>query len=684
MKKRIITATYLLLLCLFCYAQNQLITEKTERINDTLYVVENGELFQVNPKIVIVKPIIPLEEIGFDIKAVYTHRLGYIDIEVPEGIDVLDYTAKLRKTGKFESVELFTETKLLSVEATASESQGDFLTTIKATTAWVLTTGNPNIKVAVLDSGINRDHLDIGTGYDGYSNVSYTQGYDYIMNMQYAFPASGHGTHVAGVLGAKANNSIGIAGVAGGNHSSGVTMLSYRLTNIGNGFEHVDDAIYDAVTAGAKIINMSISTSYSSVINQAISHANACGVTIVCASGNNNSSSLSYPASHSLTIAVGAIMDNDYRWIDGSYGSNYGNGLDLVAPGWFIYTTDLTNSYCTVHGTSVAAPQVTGTIALMLSVNPTLTPYKIRTILDNTAQKIPYYASSGWNQEVGYGLLNTFAAVKEAIGEIKGASYIVNSEQYYIEGLPSDFIVYWSLSDSYYDDYCIQQNTPSTNRCTITRASGHNMQNATLTASIMKAGAVVCTRTMTVNAYDGFMGSYFNGVTTKNINLPYPLLVLPNTLVKITSPYLVGATASYAGDASITQWSFDNSSGVIYVGMPSSGSCVVSVSCTDGNSYNLPIVLSSSPSMFSTGITDGQLEVSLIPDEQRQNTNVNSIFNEMTWTLEIFNAISTEKVLTKTIRGGSYIIDTTGWKSGVYVVKVTIGKEVYSEKVVIK
>lgn len=191
--------------------------------------------------------------------------------------------------------------------------------------AWEITTGSPSVKIAVIEiNGFELNHPDLYYGNDTYANLSVSEFVDYESDTNHG-PFNSHGTKVAGIIAAKTNNSIGIAGIAGGNGSEGSKIIPYRSV-----LESQDiQAIYDAVAKGAKVINMSCSAAESHQYNLAINYAYNNGVTIVCASGNNYSSQLLYPASHESTIAVGATDSLNYK----ATFSNYGSGLDLVAPG---------------------------------------------------------------------------------------------------------------------------------------------------------------------------------------------------------------------------------------------------------------------------------------------------------------------------------------------------------------
>ncbi len=202
------------------------------------------------------------------------------------------------------------------------------------------------------------------------------------------------------------------------------------------------DGINFAVNNGASVISNSWGSSVSyQVIDDAIQNAvtsgrNGLGTIIVFAAGNNNSS-VSYPAnSNPDIIVVGAMSPCGERKnpnsCDGEawWGSNYGSQLDVVAPGVKIPTTDRqgtagysNNDYTlTFNGTSSACPQVAAVAALILSVNPDLTQKQVANIIESTAQKVGEYnyqttqgrPNGTWNNEMGYGLIDAFAAVQAA------------------------------------------------------------------------------------------------------------------------------------------------------------------------------------------------------------------------------------------------------------------------------
>lgn len=325
-----------------------------------------------------------------------------------------------------------------------------YLSAIRAHETWDITTGSPQIKVGVLDSGTDWLHPDLGEGSDFYQNIYCNpneddwsnsnnpttgnnidddnnnlvddyKGWNFAMNTNDCRTTAYHGTFVAGIIGAKTNNATGIAGIAGGYNSQGVSILPYCVGVQNPESDIIDDAIIAATDNGCRVIQFSLSIPNTSAVNAALEYARAQNVIVVCSSGNNYMSSISYPASHPSVIAVGAVSENRRR----ADFSNYGTNLSLVAPGVNIYSTMLTSNmpiYNYGSGTSFSAPQVSAVIALMLSVNPHISYDEVRYIIESTAQKIEGYTfdvredypNGTWNQEVGYGLLDAYAAVTKA------------------------------------------------------------------------------------------------------------------------------------------------------------------------------------------------------------------------------------------------------------------------------
>jgi subtilisin family serine protease len=279
--------------------------------------------------------------------------------------------------------------------------------------AWDITQGDPNLIVAILDTGLKLDHPEF--------SGRIVAGYDFVNNDSDPTDDFGHGTNVAGIALAKGNNSIGYAGV---NWNSKI-MICKILDNTNSGFySWWADAIYFAVDNGAKVINLSAGGNGSStLLENAINYAYNNNVSVVVSSGNQNST-IQYPAKYTNAIAVGSTNSNDQRsnpffWSTTS-GSNYGPELDFVAPGNYIYgLSHLSNTDYSYYwgGTSQAAPHLTGVISLLLSVNPSLTVSQIRLILQQSSQDLigNSFDTVGWDQYYGYGRINAFNAISNPL-----------------------------------------------------------------------------------------------------------------------------------------------------------------------------------------------------------------------------------------------------------------------------
>ncbi len=228
---------------------------------------------------------------------------------------------------------------------------------IDAELVWPLTVAS-GVRVAVIDTGIDTTHSDLaGNVAGGYSAVSYTASYK---------DDNGHGTHVAGTVGAL-NNRVGVVGVSPGTSLLGVKVLD----SAGRGW--VSDIIAGidwSIANGARVINMSLGgPTYVAAFQAAIDRANAAGVVVVAAAGNSGvtDNSIQYPGAYNGVTAVGAT---DRTNVIAPF-STRGPQVDLAAPGVGVnstYWTSLRGSgYAELNGTSMAAPHVAGAAALVLS-----------------------------------------------------------------------------------------------------------------------------------------------------------------------------------------------------------------------------------------------------------------------------------------------------------------------------
>ena len=419
MKKFIYFVVLTLCMCQFGLAQQKSRFGQLQRVEDSIFIVEEGKRYIADQNVVTVKLKPEINKIRESLQVLCSNKLGYINISVPIGVDIEDFVSMLDETGEFEVVEYnsFGEYHIIPTDTRISEQW--YLNSINAFSAWDINMGSPNIVVAILDSGVDWMHPDLGNGTDGYKNIDETLGWNFELNNNNVITTNHHGTMVAGIIGAKTNNARGIAGITGGYNSRGVTIIPTCIGANGVIGAIIADAIIYAVDNKAKVINMSFGVPRTHAIDAAIYYAVQNNVVLVSASGNDGSSVVSYPASHNDVIAVGAVNSKKKRWLY----STYGNNLDVVAPGVGILSTTLKNDYISQDGTSFAAPQVAGIAALIFSINPILKGRDVRNIIESTAQKVggyKYKTEAGhnngtWHEQMGYGLVNAYEAVQAAV-----------------------------------------------------------------------------------------------------------------------------------------------------------------------------------------------------------------------------------------------------------------------------
>lgn len=243
------------------------------------------------------------------------------------------------------------------------------------------------VKIAVLDSGINASHPDLLGKVEGREGHEYEDLTDDI----------GHGTEVAGIIAANTNNK-GIVGIAGNSK-----LLSIRVTDT-SGLADVSTivaALDAAYNNGAKIIQLSLSTAQQSkILENAIHEAQNKGLLIIAAGGNSGTNEPRYPAAFDGVIGVGAVDENN----EVEEYSTQGEHIDITAPGTNIYTTSIgKNKYKFVTGTSFATPQVTGLASILWGIAPELSANEIENLILNGATDID---EEGLDNNSGYGLLN--------------------------------------------------------------------------------------------------------------------------------------------------------------------------------------------------------------------------------------------------------------------------------------
>ncbi len=280
---------------------------------------------------------------------------------------------------------------------------------IQAYDAWGVTTGSASVRVAVVDTGIDNSHPDL---------PPVVAQRDFVNNDNNAEDDNGHGTHVAGTIGALTNNGTGVAGM-----NWNVGLMGVKVLNAsGSGsYSAIANGIKWAADNGAKVINMSLGGSIgSTTLKNAVDYAWNKGVVLACAAGNDGKNRASYPAYYTNCIAVAATDQNDAKASFSNYGSKW---VDVAAPGVAILST-LPNStvylntqygyfqnYDALNGTSMATPHVAGLAALVWASGKcasTPTAACVRGRIENYADKI-----SGTGTYWSKGRINAYKAVHD-------------------------------------------------------------------------------------------------------------------------------------------------------------------------------------------------------------------------------------------------------------------------------
>ncbi|EIT86265.1 peptidase S8/S53 subtilisin kexin sedolisin [Fictibacillus macauensis ZFHKF-1] len=238
------------------------------------------------------------------------------------------------------------------------------------------------VKVAVLDTGIDRHHKDLKVR-GGVSFISKSYNDD-----------NGHGTHIAGIIAAQ-NNTFGVIGVAPNVQLYAVKVLDEE----GEGYESdVIAGIEWCIQHKMDIINLSLGDEGAHDLTAIVKKATAKGLLLVAAAGNDGKANHNdYPAKFKEVLSVGSIDENRRL----SSFSNRGK-VDVVAPGDFIYSTYANQSYAFMSGTSMAAPFVTGTLALLKQAHPLFSASELRKQVEQDALDL---GARGKDSSYGYGLI---------------------------------------------------------------------------------------------------------------------------------------------------------------------------------------------------------------------------------------------------------------------------------------
>ena len=321
---------------------------------------------------------------------------------------------------------------------------------IGAFEAWNVETGQKDVLIAVIDTGIDYLHPDLANnvwtnaledlnnngylddddlngidddgngfvddvfGWDFTDAPNYPDGGDYLTPDNDPMDEFGHGTGVAGIIAAEANNNLGIAGLA-----FGCKIINLRaFTAGGNGEEDdVASAILYAIENGARIINMSWGDVFvSRVIDDVIRYAESKGIVLVASAGNSSTDQIHYPSGFEGTISVGATNQEDNL----AGFSNFGPSVDIVAPGVDILTTAMNANYSHSNGTSFAAPFVSAAAALLLSQNPNMGTNVVR---GNLLKSTVDLGSTGWDGIYSTGRLDVNSLLLDPLHSLVEISF---------------------------------------------------------------------------------------------------------------------------------------------------------------------------------------------------------------------------------------------------------------------
>jgi subtilisin family serine protease len=314
-------------------------------------------------------------------------------LELPPGMDEVQAMQLLKKDRRFKYVELdMAIAPSLSVND-PSLSNSWALPKIQAPTAWDAANGN-GVVIAILDTGVDGNHPDLA--------ANMVPGWNLFDNNADTSDVHGHGTSVSGSAAAVGNNATGSAGVAWG-----AKIMPLRISGLDGWayFSTIAQGVNWAADNGARVANISYGVSGSASVQSAANYMRSKGGVVIAAAGNSGVEETI--AAHDSMLSISATGSSDTRpsW------SSFGNYVDLAAPGVSIYTPTRGGGYASVSGTSFSAPITAGTVALMFSVNPRLTPGDVDTILKATAVDL---GTAGFDKYYGFGRIDAARAVAQA------------------------------------------------------------------------------------------------------------------------------------------------------------------------------------------------------------------------------------------------------------------------------
>ncbi|MBH0156771.1 S8 family serine peptidase [Fictibacillus sp. 5RED26] len=327
-------------------------------------------------------PITKVENIGLP-------KLYNITLE--KGTSLVHTAEELSKVSNIERAEPNFEFKSSYISREPLFKNQWYLSKLNADRAWDQTRGENHVVVAVLDGGVQVSHPDLkGKIVKPYNAVT----------KKTTFPPDDHATHVAGIIGASFNKT-GIAGIAPNIKIMPVNVFTGEMANTAD----IIRGIVYAADSGADIINFSMGGYGENYpLKSAVNYARSKGVILIAAAGNDHTAERTYPATYPGVLSISSSDKAD----EISWFTNYGDYIDFAAPGEQIYSTVSNSKYMYMDGTSMAAPVVSGTAALMLSKNPLLSENDLRDLFIKSSTDL---GGKGWDLYYGYGRINIDKAV---------------------------------------------------------------------------------------------------------------------------------------------------------------------------------------------------------------------------------------------------------------------------------
>ncbi|MBI5945397.1 MAG: S8 family serine peptidase [Chloroflexi bacterium] len=343
-------------------------------------------------------------------------------------VDASQLTAVLTALQSSDGVEFAEPNYLVTLAGTPNDPEfpnQPNLNVIQVPQSWDALPGTEEVLVAVIDTGVDITHLDLvnsvwqnpgetgldasgadkksnGIDDDGNGYVDDWQGWNMVAGSNSVSDDQGHGTHLAGIIGAQTNNAIGIAGIAPNARLLPVKVLDNN--GVGSHAQAAEGIVY-ATDMGARIINLGFGGIGSSdLLQNAVDYALSQNVLVVAAAGNGGNATTFYPAGYPGVIAVSAV-DNDFNMAPFS---SYGSHIGVSAPGAAIQSTFPGGGYSLASGTSMSSAHVSGVAALLASKPEFADGNALRSALLNSALDL---GVSGVDEQFGYGVVQAFNAL---------------------------------------------------------------------------------------------------------------------------------------------------------------------------------------------------------------------------------------------------------------------------------